>query len=143
MGMITLTGNLAADPELRYLSDGKAVTNFTVMVNRRVKQGNDWADANVTGWRVSCWEQLAENVAERLSKGDPVVVQGTAEERSWEQDGSTRYRIEVTARSIGLDLSKVRSTESRQPVGAGERQTVPASSRSLPAVPEKWDDVPF
>lgn len=136
MSMITLTGNLAADPELRYLSDGKAVANFTVMVNRRTKQGNDWVDANVTGWRVSCWEQLAENVAERLTKGDPVVVQGTAEERSWEQDGSTRYRIEVTARSVGLDLSKVRSGESRQPVAAGARQ-------ALPPLPEKWDDVPF
>jgi single-strand DNA-binding protein len=133
MSMITLTGNLAADPEMRYLSEGKAVTNFTVMVNRRVKQGEQWVDANVTGWRVSCWEQLAENVAERLKKGDPVIVQGTAEEKSWEQDGQTRYRIEVTARSVGLDLGKVRAPQN-QPV---------AARASLPPVPEKWDEVPF
>lgn len=133
MSMITLTGNLAADPEMRYLSEGKAVTNFTVMVNRRVKQGEQWVDANVTGWRVSCWEQLAENVAERLKKGDPVIVQGTAEEKSWEQDGQTRYRIEVTARSVGLDLGKVRAPHN-QPV---------AARASLPPVPEKWDEVPF
>lgn len=132
MSMVTVAGNLAADPEIRYLSDGKAVTNLTVMVNRRTKQGDQWVDANVTGWRVSCWEQMAENVAERLRKGDPVVVTGLAEEKSWDQNGEKRYRIEVTARSIGLDLGKVRPSQDSQPAPA---------RASLPPLPAT--DVPF
>lgn len=132
MSMVTLTGNLAADPNLKYTQQGKAVTNLTVMVNRRTKQGDQWVDANVTGWRVTCWEDMAEHVAERLKKGDPVVVHGIAEERSWEQDGDRRYRIEVTARAIGLDLGKVRGS-------AGVSRA--ALRESLPPLPAT--DVPF
>lgn len=132
MSMVTLTGNLAADPDLKYTQQGKAVANLTVMVNRRTKQGDQWVDANVTGWRVTCWEDMAEQVAERLKKGDPVIVSGLAEERSWEQDGSTRYRIEVTARSIGLDLGKVRGSAGSSPAARRE---------SLPPLPPQ--DVPF
>jgi single-strand DNA-binding protein len=132
MSMVTLTGNLAADPDLKYTQQGKAVTNLTVMVNRRTKQGDQWVDANVTGWRVTCWEDMAEQVAERLKKGDPVIVHGLAEERSWDQNGETRYRIEVTARSIGLDLAKARGGSA--PVARVERSSLPP----LPAT-----DVPF
>ena len=129
MSMVTLTGNLAGDPDLKYTQQGKAVTNLTVMVNRRTKQGDQWADANVTGWPVTCWEDMAEQVAERLRKGDPVVVYGLAEERSWDQDGEKRYRIEVTARAIGLDIAKVRGS-------------APAPKRvDLPPLPA--EDVPF
>jgi single-strand DNA-binding protein len=132
MSMVTLTGNLAADPDLKYTQQGKAVTNLTVMVNRRTKQGDQWVDANVTGWRVTCWEEMAERVAESLKRGDPVIVSGLAEERSWEQDGDKRYRIEVTARAVGLDLAKVRSGGS----------SVPAVRREvLPPLPDT--DVPF
>lgn len=132
MSMVTLTGNLASDPDLKYTQQGKAVANLTVMVNRRTKQGDQWVDANVTGWRVTCWEGMAEQVAERLRKGDPVVVYGLAEERSWEQEGSTRYRIEVSARAVGLDLAKVRGTS---------EVPSPKKRADLPPLPPA--DVPF
>jgi len=102
--LITVTGNLAADPELRYTGKGKAVSNFTVMTSRRVQQGDDWVDMDTTGWRVTAWDVMAEHVAESLRKGDPVIVQGWAAEKTWETDGQTNRRIELTARNVGFDL---------------------------------------
>lgn len=104
--LITVTGNLAADPDLHYTGKGKPVANLTVMTSRRVQQGDDWVDLDTTGWRVTAWEEMAENVSESLRKGDPVIVQGWAAEKHWESNGEQHRRIELTARNIGFDLRK-------------------------------------
>lgn len=103
---ITITGNLAGDPELKYTAAGKAVIRFTVVTSRRKKEGEQWVDADTTFWNCSAWDQLAENIAESLGKGDPVVVSGTAAQRDWEQDGQKRSRIEVTAQHVGIDIKR-------------------------------------
>lgn len=139
MTMLTVTGNLAADPELRYTQQGKAVVSMTVMTSRRTKEGDQWVDVDTTPWKVTAWERLAENVVESLHKGDPVVVVGTAAENSWEKDGQTFRRIEITAKHVGVDLTRRKATvvkdDSVGPVSAGK----PPSS--LPPLPDH--DVPF
>jgi single-strand DNA-binding protein len=138
MTMLTITGNLAADPELRYTQQGKAVTSMTVMTSRRTKEGEQWVDVDTTAWKVTSWERLAENVAETLHKGDPVVVVGTAAENSWEKDGQTFRRIEVTAKHVGADLTRRKAVLIRSDNGSG----VPAAkSADLPPIPDF--DVPF
>ncbi len=102
---ITLTGRVGREPELRFTSGGKAVLSMTVATSRRVKNGDKWEDTDTTWWPVTAWDQLAENTAEQITKGQAVIITGRAIERRWEEaDGTKRSRIEVQADSIGPDL---------------------------------------
>lgn len=90
-----LIGNLGRDAETRYTPGGTSVTNFSIATTRRVKDGQtgDWRDE--TDWHdVVLWR--GENVAQYLTKGTQVYVEGRLQTRSWEgQDGQKRYRTEV------------------------------------------------
>ena len=103
---VTLVGNCTRDPELRFTSSGQAVATFGLAVNRRWqnRQTNEWEEA-VSFFDVTCWQQMAENVAESVTKGSRVVVTGRLDQRSWEtQDGDKRSKIEVVADEIGPSL---------------------------------------
>lgn len=96
MNTVILIGNLARDPELRYTSNGKAVANLTVAVNRGFGKDNE-ADFI----RVVVWEKQAENCANFLAKGRKVAVQGRLQVSSYEaKDGSTRYNTDVVANLV-------------------------------------------
>ena len=110
---VTLIGNLAADPELRFTASGKAVAKFTVMTSRRVKTDTGWEDADVTGWPCAAFDRLAENIAESLLKGDPVIVSGEAALRSWDKDGEKRSRTEITAKEVSVSLRRFPVTPNR------------------------------
>ena len=113
---MTIVGNLAADPELRFTPNGKAVVEIGVMTSRSRKneQTGQWENEDVTRWTVKAWDRLAENMAETLQKGDGVVVVGTAAHRSWEnKDGSKGGRIEVTAWNVGFDLKRCSASPNR------------------------------
>lgn len=109
MTAITIVGNLAQDPELRFTSNGKAVASFTVISSKSVKKPDGtWESSDVTPWTIKCWNKLAENVADSLRKGVGVVVQGSAIQTSWEDknSGEKKSRMEVTAFSVGVDLKR-------------------------------------
>lgn len=117
---ITIVGNLAADPELKFTANGKAVANFTVMTSRRVKddQGN-WSDEDVTGWPVSVWDQTAEHVCESLRKGDRVIVVGAAAIRTWEtKDGGKGSRMEVKGYEVAASMKRWPVIPARAQAGA-------------------------
>lgn len=104
---VVLVGNLTDDPELRFTPQGAAVANFRIAVNRRFRdaQTNEWKDGETSYFRVNCWRQLAENVAESLTRGTRVVVSGTLKMRSWEtQEGEKRTVVEIEADDIGPSL---------------------------------------
>lgn len=109
MTAITIAGNLAADPELRFTPNGKAVATFTVMSSKSVKKPDGtWENTDVTPWTVKCWNRLAENIADSLRKGMGVIVQGSAVWVSWEDKttGQKRGKVEVTAFNVGVDLKR-------------------------------------
>lgn len=109
MTTLTIAGNLAADPELKFTPNGKAVASFTVISSKAVKkEDGTWENTDVTSWSVKCWNKLAENVCESISKGMAVIVQGTAVQVSWEDKttGQKRSKIEVTAFNVGVDLKR-------------------------------------
>lgn len=109
MSTISIAGNLAADPELRFTPNGKAVATFTVISSKSVKkEDGTWENTDVTPWTVKCWNKLAENVAESLRKGMSVVVSGTASWASWEdkKTGEKRGKVEITAYNVGVDLKR-------------------------------------
>ena len=105
--VITLVGNLTADPELRFTPSGAAVANFTVASTPRTfdRQSGEWRDGDAMFLNCAIWRQAAENVAESLQKGMRVIVQGRLEADVWEKsDGSTSVRFVVVASAVGHDL---------------------------------------
>jgi single-strand DNA-binding protein len=104
---ITVVGNLTGDPELRFTSSGQAVANFTVASTPRTfdKQSGEWKDGEALFLRCSLWRQPAENVAESLSRGSRVIVQGRLKQRSYEtREGEKRTVIELEVDEMGPSL---------------------------------------
>jgi single-strand DNA-binding protein len=105
--VITVVGNLTDDPELRFTSSGAAVANFTVASTPRFfdKNTNDWKDGDALFLRCSIWRQAAENVAETLTKGARVIVQGRLKQRSYEtREGEKRTVYELDVDEVGPSL---------------------------------------
>ena len=106
MNNVSVVGNATRDPELRFTPSGQAIATFGIAVNRswRNKQSNEWEEA-VSFFDVTCWAQMAENVAESVTKGTRVLVSGRLEQRSWEtNDGEKRSKVEIVADEIGPSL---------------------------------------
>ena len=98
---VTVVGNVTRDPELRFTQGGMAVANFGLAWNKRKQDGDD----EVSFFDVSCFRNLAENVAESLTKGARVVVYGTLQQRSWEnQEGERRSKVEIIADDVAPSL---------------------------------------
>jgi single-strand DNA-binding protein len=104
--VVTTIGRLTEAPELRFTPNGAAVVNFTLATNARTfdRTANEWKDEPATFWRCSAWRELAENIAESLTKGDAVIAQGVIKSRSYEKDGQKRTVMEQEVTSIGPDL---------------------------------------
>ena len=103
---VNIVGNVTRDPELRFTPSGQAVANFGVAVNRRWqnRQTQEWEEA-VSFFDVTCWGQLAENVAESVQKGTRVVVDGRLDQRSWEtEQGDKRSKVEIVADEVAPSL---------------------------------------
>lgn len=99
-----LIGNLAGDPDLRFLPSGAAVCNFVVASTPRVKKGDSYEDGETMWVRCAAWRQLGENCAESLSKGSRVLISGRLRVRSYEKDGAQRTSIEMDVDAIGPEL---------------------------------------
>ena len=105
--IITVVGNLTADPELRYTQNGLAVANFTIASTPRSfdRASNDWKDGEALFLRASCWREFAEHVAGSLTKGSRVIAQGRLKQRSYEtKEGEKRTSIELEVDEIGPSL---------------------------------------
>jgi single-strand DNA-binding protein len=151
---VTVVGNCTRDPELRFTAGGQAVASFGLAVNRRWqnRQTNEWEEA-VSFFDVTCWAQLAENVAESITKGSRLIVSGRLDQRSWEtQDGDKRTKIEIVADEVGPSLTyataQVVRNERREGFdsgksggGGGGGGSRPAPSNNSPAGYD--DEEPF
>ena len=122
---VTVVGNLTRDPELRFTPSGQANASFGIAVNRRWqnRQTQDWEE-QVSYFNVVCWREMAENVAESLTKGMRIVVTGRLEQRSWEtKEGDKRSVIEISADEIGPSLrwASAQVTRNERSDGGGGR----------------------
>lgn len=104
--VITVIGNLTADPELRFTPGGVAVAKFTVASTPRSldKASGEWKDGETLFLRCSVWREAAENVAESLAKSTRVLVQGRLRQRSYEKDGEKRVSFEMDVDEVGPSL---------------------------------------
>jgi len=98
-------GNLTREPELKYTPSGAAVAKFGIAVNRFYTNRNGEKVEQTDFFNVNAWRQLAENIAESLSTGSRVIVQGRVQSRSWEtEDGQKRTVVEIEADEVGPSL---------------------------------------
>lgn len=120
---ITVVGNMVADADLRFTPSGAAVANFTVASTPRSfdRQRNEWVDGEALFLRCSAWKQLGENVAESLTKGTQVIVQGRLKSRSYEtKEGEKRTSMELEVDAIGPSLQFATATVNRGGRGGGQ-----------------------
>lgn len=115
MTTITITGNLVADPELRYLQNGTAVTNLRVAENIRKynKQTEQFEDAGANFHNVTVWRAKGEAVANKLTKGSPVIITGELRQNTYENaQGEKRSTWDITADNIGALIIPPKNTNS-------------------------------
>jgi len=120
--IITVVGNLTNDPELRFTPSGAAVASFTVASTPRTfdKNTNEWKDGDALFLSCSIWRQAAENVAESLTKGMRVIVQGSLKQRSYEtREGEKRTVFEMTVEEVGPALKYATAKVTRAARGSG------------------------
>ena len=120
--IITVVGNLTADPELRYTQGGLAVANFTIASTPRTfdRQANDWKDGDALFLRASCWREFAEHVAGSLTKGSRVIATGRLKQRNYDdRDGNKRTAIELEVDEIGPSLRYATAQVTRAAGGGG------------------------
>lgn len=128
--VITVVGNLTADPELRYTQNGLPVANFTIASTPRTfdRQANEWKDGEALFLRASVWREFAEHVAGSLTKGMRVVAQGRLKQRSYQdRDGNNRVSIELEVDEIGPSLryATAQVTRAASSGGGQSRQQQP------------------
>ena len=114
--VITVIGNLTADPELRWTQAGVPVADFTVASTPRTfdRNAGEWRDGDTLFMRCSVWRETAENVAESLRKGMRVIVQGRLTQRSYDtQQGERRTVVELQVDEVGPSLRRARAQVTR------------------------------
>ncbi|UQN28703.1 MULTISPECIES: single-stranded DNA-binding protein [Brachybacterium] len=120
--IITVVGNLTADPELRFTQSGVAVASFTIASTPRTfnRQSNQWEDGEALFLRCSLWRDAAENAAESLEKGTRVVAQGRLKQRSFtDREGNNRTSIELDVDEIGPSLRYATAKANKVQRGGG------------------------
>lgn len=120
--IITVVGNLTADPELRYTQNGLPVANFTIASTPRNfdRQANEWKDGEALFLRASVWREFAEHVAGSLTKGSRVIATGRLKQRSYEtREGEKRTAIELEVDEIGPSLRYATAQVTRAAGGGG------------------------
>lgn len=138
--IITITGNLTSDPDLRYISSGVPVANFTVASTPRTKntQTGQWEDGEALFLRCSVWREYAENAAESLSKGMRVIVTGRLQARSYEHEGQRRESLELQVDEVGPALRYATAQVTKTPAKQGQTmafQAPQADRWASPATP--------
>jgi len=98
---VVLVGRLTRDAELKYTAGGQAVCKFSVAVNRRRKNGDQWED-EANYFDVVLWGRQGESLNQYLVKGKSVGVEGELRQDRWQQDGQNRSKVEIVANNIQL-----------------------------------------
>ena len=159
--VLTVIGNLTADPELRYTQNGLPVANFTIASTPRNfdRAANEWKDGEALFLRASVWREFAEHVAGSLTKGMRVMAQGRLRQRSYQdREGNQRTAIELEVDEIGPSLRYATAQVTRAAASGGAQRpnATPAASEEPWATPSaqagagEWstaggfgDDTPF
>ena len=137
INQLTISGNLTRDPELRKLPSGQAVCSIRIAHNERRKTPSDeWIDVP-SYFDVTIWSGLGEYIADKVTKGDKVVVAGRLRWREYEVDGSKRQAVDITADSIvpvqqRTVTEQPAEVETPTPTAAPAKANSPAKAKAPP-----------
>jgi single-strand DNA-binding protein len=137
---VVIIGRLTRDAELKFTANGQAVCKFSIAVNRRKKQGDDWTD-EASYFDIVLWGRTGETLHQYLVKGKMVGVDGELRQERWEHDGQNRSKVEVIASTIQLLGTNQKSDDPYSPA-APEKQTQSGKSQQV-ADDGFADDIPF
>ena len=129
---VAIVGRLTRDVDLKYTANGKAVAEFSIAVNRSVKQGDKW-ETVADFFDVTLWDKAAESLAKFLVKGKQVAIVGELRQDRWESEGQKRSKVKINATSLQL-------------LGGGESHgNAPKDAPSASHAPAEGfaDDIPF
>jgi len=136
---VTIVGNLADDPELRYTQGGVAVVSIRVGSTPRTmnRSTNEWVDGETVWVRCTAWREVAENVAQSLTKGSRVVVTGRLKAPSAYQtaQGEARASLELEIDEVGPSLRYATASVTRRAREGGAAVESPwGGNQSAPQV---------
>ena len=135
---VILAGNLTRDPELRFTNDGIPVANFGLAVNRTRSKSEE-----VDFFDINAWRELGETIANYKKKGDPVLIEGRLQYRTWEaQDGSKRSKVDVVADRVEFLSGPKDSGQGNGGRGA-QGGTQRRQTRREDVSDEDFEDIPF
>ncbi len=135
LNMIMFVGRLTKDCETRYSQSGIAVTRFSIANNYRKKSGDQWVD-DVNFFDVVLIGKSAESLAQYLTKGRQVCVQGELRQSRWEQNGESKSRYEILAISVQLfgNSQNSQASQNSQPPQAPQPEP---SRRAVTSQPQR------
>jgi single-strand DNA-binding protein len=136
---VILAGNLTRDPELRFTNDGIPVCSFGLAVNR-VRSKSEEVDF----FDISAWRELGETIANYKKKGDPILVEGRLQYRTWEaQDGSKRSKVDVVADNVQFLGRPSEPQEAGAPAGGQSQRRRGGDREEVDINEEDFEDIPF
>ena len=136
---VVLVGRLTRDAELKYTGSGQAVTKFSVALNRKKKNGDEWVD-EVSYFDIVLWGRQAESLSQYLVKGKQVGIDGELRQDRWEQNGQNRSKVEVVANNIQLLGG---GSDSRQSGSGYSSENRPSRGNTKQNDDGFVDDIPF
>jgi single-strand DNA-binding protein len=142
---LVIIGRLTRDADLKYTANGKAVSKFSIAVNRSVKRGESW-ESEASFFDVVLWGKQAESLNQYLLKGKQVGVEGELRQDRWQQDGQNRSRVEIVADNVQLLGGGNHGGESGQSGGSRQQsQSSKPQSQTYerPSDDGFTDDIPF
>jgi single-strand DNA-binding protein len=140
---VVLIGRLTRDSELKYTAGGQAVCKFSIAVNRRKKNGDQWVD-EPNFFDIVLWGRQGETLNQYLVKGKLVGVDGELRQDRWEQDGQNRSKVEIVATNVQLLGGSPGSSSFGGGSSPGPSRQDPGSAPAVPARDDGFtDDIPF
>jgi single-strand DNA-binding protein len=135
---VVLVGRLTRDAELKYTANGQAVCKFSLAINRRRKNGDQWED-EANYFDVVLWGRQGEAINQYLLKGKTIGVEGELKQDRWQQDGQNRSKVEIVAGNVQL----LGGGSSQGGAYQGNRGEAPERGPAPPGNDGFSDDIPF
>ena len=134
LNSVNIMGNLTRDPELKFITSGKAVCSLSI-ANNRVYTSKGEKTTEVSYFDVEVWGPAAENCSKYLTKGSGIIVEGRLKQDRWEKDGKTQSKVRIVANSVHF-MPKKGDRPAAAPAGS-DAETAEAAQ---PATSTAWDE---
>jgi single-strand DNA-binding protein len=139
---VVLVGRLTREAELKYTAGGQAVCKFSIAVNRRKKNGDQWED-EANFFEIVVWGKQGESIHPYLTKGKMVGVDGELRQDRWQQDGQNRSKVEIIAGYVQLLSGSSQDRQGGQGKASSEPPNSGPSNDSSSRDESFADDIPF